>query len=106
MLAYGNLPGRDIHTAIEMYGQSRFTTITTAHIASTSTAIAHRQDAIGDLYQLYAPSPVAERDMQNTSGGRQGERTHRTPTRGSKRPSTATIISRRYVTHGLRNEIR
>ena len=29
ILSYGQLPGKGIHTAIEMYGQDRFTTITT-----------------------------------------------------------------------------
>src|SRR6266487_7208175 len=33
ILSYGQLPGKGIHTAIEMYGQDRFTTITTDHIA-------------------------------------------------------------------------
>jgi hypothetical protein len=97
MLAYGNLPGKGIHTAIEMYGQYRFTTITTAHIAGTSTTIAHRQDAIEALYQRFAP-PVAQGDMQNTRGGvgRENALTD-LPTRGSQRPTVATIISRRYV---------
>ncbi len=33
ILAYGQLPGKGIHTAVELYGQDRFTTITTDHIA-------------------------------------------------------------------------
>ena len=35
ILSYGQLPGKGIHTAIEMYGQDRFTTITTNHLAGT-----------------------------------------------------------------------
>ena len=39
ILSYGQLPGKGIHTAIEIYGQERFTTITTNHIAGTPPTI-------------------------------------------------------------------
>src|SRR5947207_303966 len=68
ILCYGRLAGRGIHTGIEIYGQDRFTTITTDHLADTPTTIAHRQEAIEALYRQFAP-PLAERDYQNTRGG-------------------------------------
>src|SRR6266446_3437439 len=71
VLAYGSLPGKNMHTAIEIYGQDHFTTITTNHIAGTPTTIAHRQDALEALYHRFAP-PVVQRDFQNTSGGEAG----------------------------------
>ena len=43
ILAYAHLPGKGIHTAIELYGQDRFTTITTNHLPGTPTTIEHRQ---------------------------------------------------------------
>ncbi len=68
ILAYGQLPGKGIHTAIEMYGQERFTTITTNHIPGIPTTIAHRQEAIEALYRKFAPV-IPETDIQNTRGG-------------------------------------
>jgi putative DNA primase/helicase len=68
ILAYGLLSGRGIHTEIEMYGQDRFTTITTNHITGTASTIQHRQVALTALYNRFAP-PVAEREYQNTRGG-------------------------------------
>src|SRR5947209_3774891 len=67
VLAYGTLPGKGIHTAIEMYGQDRFTTITINHIAGTPTTIEHRHEAIATLYQRFAPG--ARSDNQNTRVG-------------------------------------
>src|SRR6266516_1085736 len=43
ILSYGQLPGKGIHTAIEMYGQDRFTTITTNHLPGTPPTIEQRQ---------------------------------------------------------------
>jgi putative DNA primase/helicase len=68
ILSFGHLPGKGIHTAIEMYGQDRFTTITTDHIAGTPATIEQRQEAIVALYHRFAPPP-AQREYQNTSGG-------------------------------------
>jgi putative DNA primase/helicase len=68
VLAYGSLPGKNIHTAIEIYSQDRFTTITTDHITGTPTSIEHRQDAINALYSQFAP-PVTETIIQNIVGG-------------------------------------
>jgi putative DNA primase/helicase len=68
ILVYGNLPGRNIHTAIEMYGQDRFTTITTNHIAGTPATIEQRQEAIASLYHRFEP-PVTETSNQNTRLG-------------------------------------
>jgi putative DNA primase/helicase len=67
-LAYTDRPIRNIHAGIEIYGQDRFTTITTDHIAGTPTTIENRTKAIEALYRQFAP-PVAERAYQNTSGG-------------------------------------
>jgi primase-polymerase (primpol)-like protein len=68
ILSYGNLPGKGIHTTVEMYGQDRFTTITTDHIAGTPQTIEHRQEALDALYQRFAP-PVRETKNQNTRLG-------------------------------------
>lgn len=68
ILAYGEMPGKGIHTAIEMYGQDRFTTITTNHLAGTPATIEHRQKAITALYHRFAPVP-GSKDDQNTVGG-------------------------------------
>jgi putative DNA primase/helicase len=68
ILTYGALPGKGIHTTIEMYGQDRFTTITTDHLAETPRTIEQRQKAIDALYQRFAPA-VSETTNQNTRGG-------------------------------------
>jgi putative DNA primase/helicase len=68
ILTYGQLPGKGIHTAIEMYGQDRFTTITTQHLAGTPETIEQRQEAIDALYHRFAPA-VTETTIQNTRGG-------------------------------------
>jgi putative DNA primase/helicase len=68
ILAYGQLPGRGIHTGIEIYGQDRFTTITTDHIAGTPTTIENRTEAIQALYRQFA-LPVEEMEYQNTRLG-------------------------------------
>jgi putative DNA primase/helicase len=64
ILAYGRLLGKNIHTAIELYGQDRFTTITTEHLAGTPATIEQRQEAIASLYHRFAP-PVTETTSQN-----------------------------------------
>ncbi len=68
ILAYADKPIRSLHTAIEIYGQDRFTTITTHHLAGTPPTIEHRQEALDALYQRFAP-PVVETTNQNTVGG-------------------------------------
>ncbi len=55
VLVYGTLPGKNIHTAIELYGQDRFTTITTDHIPGTPTTIEQQQEAITALYNRFVP---------------------------------------------------
>lgn len=68
-LVYVGRPIRNLHTdAIEIYGQDRFTTITTDHIADTPTTIELRTGAIEALYRRFAP-PVEEKEYQNTRGG-------------------------------------
>jgi primase-polymerase (primpol)-like protein len=69
ILAYGVLPGKGIHTGIEIYGQDRFTTITTNHIADTPTPIEHRLELVTALYHRFAPPSVDEKEYQNTRGG-------------------------------------
>src|SRR5205814_5299763 len=59
ILAYADKPIRSLHKEIEMYGQDRFTTITTDHIAGTPTTIELRTAAIEALYKQFAP-PVTE----------------------------------------------
>jgi len=68
ILSYGQLPRKGIHTAIEMYGQDRFTTITTNHLPGTPPTIEHRQEALDTLYHQFAPA-VTETSIQNTRGG-------------------------------------
>jgi primase-polymerase (primpol)-like protein len=63
ILAYGRLPGKGIHTVIEMYGQDRFTTITTDHLHNTPTTIEHRQQAIEALYRRFAPAVPETRSL-------------------------------------------
>jgi primase-polymerase (primpol)-like protein len=67
ILSYGQLPGKGIHTAVEIYGQQRFTTITTEHLPGTPPTIEHRQEALAALYHRFAP--VTETTHQNTRGG-------------------------------------
>lgn len=67
ILLYGHLLG-NLHQAIEMYSQDRFTTITTDHLAGTPITIEQRQEAIDALYRRFAP-PIPETFFQNTSGG-------------------------------------
>ncbi len=68
-LVYVGRPIRNLHTdTIEIYGQDRFTTITTDHIADTPTTIELRTKEVEALYRRFAP-PVAEREYQNTRGG-------------------------------------
>ena len=52
ILTYGQLPGKGIHTAIEMYGQDRFTTITTNHLAGTPATI---RTATGSTRRTLSP---------------------------------------------------
>jgi len=60
---------KSLHTdAVELYGQDRFTTITTDHIAGTPTTIENRTKEVEALYQRFAP-PVTETTIQNTRGG-------------------------------------
>lgn len=68
ILTYGELPGKGIHTEVEIYGQERFTTITTHHLAGTPTTIEQRQEALDALYQRFAPA-ITETTNQNTRGG-------------------------------------
>jgi len=78
VLAYATMPGKNIHTAIEMYGRDRFTTITTSHLATSPAAIENRQEAITNLYHRFAlvlpPAPV-----QNTRGGEASGQLHELP---------------------------
>src|SRR6266581_6643411 len=67
-LVYGTLPGKGIHTTIEMYGQDRFTTITTNHLPGTPPTIEQRQEALDALYHRFAPA-ITETTNQNTRGG-------------------------------------
>jgi putative DNA primase/helicase len=69
VLMFGQLPGKNIHTDIELYGSDRFTTITTKHIAITPRTIEHRQDEINDLYSRFAPPSLSPPLSQNTRGG-------------------------------------
>jgi putative DNA primase/helicase len=92
ILAYGQLPGKGIHTAIEMYGQDRFTTITTNHLAETPTTIEQRHAAIDALYHRFAP-PVIETNNQNTRGVER-ERAYCIATRSRIRRSVTTALVR------------
>ena len=65
VLAYAKLPGKGIPSTIEMYGQNRFTTITTDHLDGTPKTLEQRQEAIAALYRQCAP-PVVPDIIQNT----------------------------------------
>ncbi len=68
-LVYVGRPIRNLHAdEIEIYGQDRFTTITTDHIAGTPRTIELRTRAIEALLRQFA-QPEAERRIQNTGGG-------------------------------------
>ena len=68
-LVYVERPIRNIHTdALEIYGQDRFTTITTDHIPGTPTTIEYCTEAVEALYHRFAP-PVQHETIQNTRGG-------------------------------------
>ena len=62
ILAYGQLPGKGIHTAIEMYGQDRFTTITTNHLQEHHQRLnsdrKHLTHSITDLHQQSPKPPI------------------------------------------------
>jgi putative DNA primase/helicase len=68
ILASADRPIRSLHTAIEIYQQDRFTTITTDHIAGTPATIENRTEELTALYNRFAP-PVSETIIQNTVGG-------------------------------------
>ncbi len=53
ILTFGRMPGRNLHTQIEMYGQDRFTTITTNHLTETPTTIEYRETALVAVYQQF-----------------------------------------------------
>ncbi len=68
-LVYVGRPIRNIHTfEIEIYGQDRFTTITTDHIDGTPPTIELRTKEVEALYRRFAP-PEAQSEIQNTRGG-------------------------------------
>jgi putative DNA primase/helicase len=68
-LVFVDAPIKSVHTdAVEIYGQDRFTTITTDHIAGTPTTIENRTKEVTALYQRFA-LPVTETTNQNTRGG-------------------------------------
>jgi primase-polymerase (primpol)-like protein len=61
-------PIKSLHTdVVEIYGQDRFTTITTDHIAGTPPTIENRTEALDPLYHRFAPA-VEETNNQNTRG--------------------------------------
>lgn len=78
VLAYGQLPGRGIHTAIELYGHERFTTITTNHLPGTPATIEHRKEELATLYQRFAPL-LPTPPIQNTRGGEASGQLHELP---------------------------
>lgn len=92
ILAYGNLPGKGIHTGIEIYGQDRFTTITTNHIVGTPTTIEHRQVALEALYAHYAPALTPVPDLQNTVGGVVWEGTSALPPEAANDPLLQQLL--------------
>jgi len=63
-----SLPGQGMKTAIEMYDQGRFFTITTHHLQETPTAILARQAEVASLYSKYAPVPLPK-GAESTRGG-------------------------------------
>lgn len=68
VLAYASLPGKNFHTAIELYGSNHFTTITTDLLIGIPAKIEHRQIEVAALYHQFAPPLPIPLD-QNTRGG-------------------------------------
>ena len=68
ILTYGQLPGKGIHTAIEMYGQDRFTTITTQHRSRNTT---DNRTATGSNRRTLSAICTSSHETtnQNTRGG-------------------------------------
>jgi putative DNA primase/helicase len=68
-LVFVETPMKSLHTeALELYGQERFTTITTDHIPGTPITIESRTEEVHALYEHFAP-PVTETNNQNTRLG-------------------------------------
>jgi len=66
-LGYVDKLMKSLHTdVVEIYGQDRFTTITTDHIAGTPATIENRTEEVLALYRQFAP--VGESEFQNTGG--------------------------------------
>lgn len=68
ILTLASLPGQGMKTAIEMYDQGRFFTITTNHLQGTPTAIAARQAEVASLFAKYAPVQPPK-GVESTRGG-------------------------------------
>ncbi len=62
ILVKAKLPGKGIHSNIELYDQGRFLTITTRHIDGTPLAIEERQTEVENLYEEYQPLPNPVRE--------------------------------------------
>jgi len=55
ILTKAALPGRGIHTEVEMYDRGRFFTVTTNRLAGTHTNITQRQQEVTSLYARFTP---------------------------------------------------
>ena len=71
ILTQATLPGRGMHTDVEMYDRGRFFTITTNHLKGTPRYILARQAEVASLYVQYAPVqlPTGGRESTRVGGG-------------------------------------
>src|SRR6266699_4268702 len=70
LLVEGKPPASKKAGNIEVYGEKHYLTITTRYLQGTPATINSRQEALDALYRTR--TPVAERPVQNTSGGAPG----------------------------------
>ncbi len=91
ILTLARLPGQGMKTAIELYDQGRFFTITTDHLPGTPSIIAARQAEIASLYLTYAAVQLPK-GVESTRGGAGVARRRGSPSIGKTpdtgRPST------------------
>lgn len=69
ILVRARLPGKGIHSAIELYDRGRFFTVTTRHVPQTPITVEQRQQEIEALYQAYKPVIPSKRVESTRVGG-------------------------------------
>lgn len=67
ILSYGSVPA-SLHNEIEVYGQERFTTITTRHVPGTPQTVEHRQSEVTALFKEFAPVVTKHKGSEHGGG--------------------------------------